>query len=129
MRKIAFACLLAAMALACGSSGSGAPTSPTGSAAMAAPSVGQLRIATFNIQHGLNNDGIYDLQWAIRTIAALNPDIVGVQELTRNHPSYNCDDQPARIAQGLTASTGRSWSYIYKAEWTTQVNDCKGDTP
>jgi endonuclease/exonuclease/phosphatase family metal-dependent hydrolase len=49
--------------------------------------------------------------------------------LTRNHPTYNCDDQPARIAQGLTAATGRTWSYIYKPEWTTQVNDCRGDTP
>jgi endonuclease/exonuclease/phosphatase family metal-dependent hydrolase len=84
---------------------------------------------TFNIQHGLNNDGKYDLQWAVRTIAALAPDIVGVQELTRNHPAYNCDDQPARIAQELSQSTGRSWTYIYKAEWTTAVDDCKGDTP
>jgi len=84
---------------------------------------------TFNIQHGLNDAGQYDLRWAISTIAALNPDIVGVQELTRNHPSYNCEDQPAKIAQGLTAATGRSWSYIYKAEWTTAVKDCKGDTP
>jgi len=84
---------------------------------------------TFNIQHGLNNDGKYDLQWAARTIAALSPDIVGVQELTRNHPAYNCEDQPAKIAQELSKSTGRTWTYIYKAEWTTTVNDCKGDTP
>ena len=48
-----------------------------------------------------NNDGAYDLQWAIRTIAALKPDIVGVQELTRNHPYYRCEDQPARIAQAI----------------------------
>jgi endonuclease/exonuclease/phosphatase family metal-dependent hydrolase len=84
---------------------------------------------TFNIQHGLNNDGQYDLRWAIQTIAAIDPDIVGVQELTRNHPSYHCEDQPARIAQGLSAATGRSWSYIYKQEWSTAVADCKGDTP
>lgn len=90
---------------------------------------GQLRVVTFNIQHGLNNEGAYDLQWAIRTIAALNPDIVGVQELTRNHPAYKCEDQPAKIAQGLTQATGRSWSYIYKQEWTTAITDCRGDTP
>lgn len=128
MRKFAVACAMAGAALACGSSSSKAPTAPSGSTNASAPSA-QLRVVTFNIQHGLNNDGSYDLQWAIRTIAALNPDIVGVQELTRNHPSYNCEDQPAKIAQGLTASTGRTWSYIYKQEWTTQVNDCKGDTP
>lgn len=128
MRNLAFACVLAGSAMACGSSNSSAPTAPSGStAATAAPA--QLRVATFNIQHGLNNDGAYDLQWAIRTIAALNPDIVGVQELTRNHPTYHCDDQPAKIAQGLTSATGRTWSYVYKAEWTTQVTECKGDTP
>lgn len=126
MRNFALACAFAGAALACGSSNSN-PTSPTVAAAAAPPA--QLRVATFNIQHGLNNDGAYDLQWAIRTIAALNPDIIGVQELTRNHPYYKCEDQPAKIAQGLTAATGRSWSYIYKPEWTTQINDCKGDTP
>jgi len=84
---------------------------------------------TFNIQHGLDNDGAYDLQWAIRTIAAIGPDLVGVQELTRNHPAYKCEDQPAKIAQGLSQTTGQMWSYIYKQEWTTAVTDCKGDTP
>jgi endonuclease/exonuclease/phosphatase family metal-dependent hydrolase len=128
MRKVAPACVMAAVALACGSSPPAPLTSPSGSTS-AVPSAGQLRVATFNIQHGLNNAGAYDLQWAIRTIAALNPDIVGVQELTRNHPTYNCEDQPARIAQGLSQATGRSWAYLYKQEWTTQVTDCKGDTP
>jgi endonuclease/exonuclease/phosphatase family metal-dependent hydrolase len=84
---------------------------------------------TFNIQHGLNNDGKYDLKWAVQTIAAVNPDIVGVQELTRNHPSYNCEDQPARIAQQLSAATGKPWTAVYKQEWTTTVQDCHGDTP
>jgi len=86
-------------------------------------------VLTFNIQHGLNNDGRYDLQWAVRTIAALKPDIVGVQELTRNHPTYKCEDQPAGIARALSSTTGQPWSYLYKAEWTTAINDCKGDTP
>jgi endonuclease/exonuclease/phosphatase family metal-dependent hydrolase len=96
---------------------------------MRAPAPGQLRVLTFNIQHGLNNDGRYDLQWAVRTIAALKPDIVGVQELTRNHPTYKCEDQPARIARALSATTGQPWTYLYKPEWTTAINDCKGDTP
>jgi endonuclease/exonuclease/phosphatase family metal-dependent hydrolase len=128
MRRVALACLLAAVALACGSSPSSPPTSPSVAAA-ATSAAGQLRVMTFNIQHGLDNDGKYDLQWAVRTIAALAPDIVGVQELTRNHPAYHCEDQPAKIAQELSKSTGRTWTYIYKAEWTTAVNDCKGDTP
>lgn len=126
MRNAVFGSILALAAVACGSSPSTPTAGPTG--ATTAASSGQLRVATFNIQHGLNNDGAYDLQWAIRTIAALNPDIVGVQELTRNHPAYKCQDQPAEIARGLTQATGRTWGYLYKAEWTTQVDDCKGDT-
>lgn len=127
MRTAVLASLVGVGILACGSSPPTPPTSPSDSTSALA-AAGQLRVATFNIQHGLSNDGHYDLQWAIRTIAALNPDIVGVQELTRNHPTYNCEDQPAKIAQGLTQATGRPWSYLYKAEWNTQVNDCKGDT-
>src|SRR5213076_625561 len=54
-------------------------------------------VMTFNIQH------------AIDTIAKLQPELVGLQEVTRNHPYYNCDDQPAKIAEGLKAATGRAW--------------------
>src|SRR4051794_20153955 len=126
---VSFIAAAAVAVLACGGSSSSQPTTPSATPAATAIGGGQLRGATFNIQHGLNNDGAYDLQWAIRTIAALNPDIVGVQELTRNHPAYKCEDQPVKIAQGLSQATGRTWSYIYKAEWTTTVNDCKGDTP
>jgi endonuclease/exonuclease/phosphatase family metal-dependent hydrolase len=88
---------------------------------------------TFNIQHGLNGAGKYGLQAAIDTIAKVNPDLVGVQELARNHPAYNCEDQPVRIAEGLTAATGRSWTSIYQEEWTTTIRDCpnsgRGDGP
>src|ERR1044072_6488241 len=83
------------------------------------PVSGTFKVMTFNIQHGLNNDGKYDLKWAVQTIVAVNPDIVGVQELTRNHPSYHYEDQPSKIDQQLGAATGRSWNAVYKQEWTT----------
>lgn len=115
--------LFAAAAFACGSS-----SSPAGPSAVAVAPV-QFRVMTFNIQHGLNDAGQYGLDAAVRTIAAVNPDLVGVQELTRNHPTYNCEDQPARIAADLTGATGRTWSRVYHQEWTTKVLDCKGDGP
>src|SRR5262245_57835677 len=87
MRTALLSCLAAVELLACGSPSPPPPTTPSPGAAATAGAPGQLRVLTFNIQHGLNNDGAYDLQWAIRTIAALRPDIVGVQELTRNHPA------------------------------------------
>jgi endonuclease/exonuclease/phosphatase family metal-dependent hydrolase len=120
---------LLSLLFACGSGSTSASSTAPSHVASAAPPAGTFKVMTFNIQHGLNNDGAYDLKWAAQTIAAINPDIVGVQELTRNHPSYHCQDQPAIIAQQLSAATGRSWSYIYKQEWTTTVLDCRGDTP
>src|SRR5205823_1180805 len=60
----------------------------------------------------------------IETIARLQPDLVGVQELTRNHPAYNCDDQPALIAAGLQQATGRPWRSTYVREWLTPDHSC-----
>ena len=65
---------------------------------------------TFNIQHGIDGSHKYNLQRAIDTTAKAQPDLVALQEVTRNHPYYNCDDQPARIAEGLQAAAGRAWS-------------------
>jgi len=122
-----------ALLMACGSSGSsGSPGSPGSSPTAPGASI-EFRVMTFNIQHGLNGAGQYDLKYAAQTIAAVNPDIVGVQELTRNHPSYNCEDQPAKIAQMLSASTGRQWYSIYEQEWFTPSRECqdggRGDGP
>ena len=109
---------------ACGSS-SKSPTAPD--------VVGEFTVMTFNIQHGLSGAGKYGLQLAIDTIAKVKPDLVGVQELTRNHPAYQCEDQPAKIAEGLRAATGRQWQAYYQQEWTTTIRDCpnsgRGDGP
>ena len=82
-------------------------------------------VMTFNIQHGIDGSNRYNLQRAIDTIAKLQPDLVGLQEVTRNHPYYNCDDQPAKIAEGLKAATGRAWSVVYEQEWFTPNVECK----
>lgn len=112
---------------ACGSS----PSSPS-SPSVASGGV-EFKVMTFNIQHGLSGAGKYGLQLAIDTIAKVKPDLVGVQELTRNHPAYNCEDQPAMIADGLRKATGQQWTAHYQQEWTTTVRDCpnsgRGDGP
>jgi endonuclease/exonuclease/phosphatase family metal-dependent hydrolase len=123
MRNILVLLVAAAAAFACGSSSS--PTAPGSSVNGAV----EFRVMTFNVQHGIDNAGKYGLDAAVRTIAAVNPDLVGLQELTRNHPAYKCEDQPAQLARDLTAQTGRTWNHLYHQEWTTTVHDCKGDTP
>lgn len=84
-----------------------------------------LKVMTFNIQHGIDGTSRYNLQRAIDTIARVQPDIVGLQEITRNHPYYNCDDQPAKIAAGLRAATGQSWDVAYEQEWFTPDVSCQ----
>jgi len=84
-----------------------------------------LRVMTFNIQHGIDGSHKYNLQRAIDVIAKIQPDIVGLQEVTRNHPYYNCDDQPAKIAAGLRSATGRVWAVAYEQEWFTPNVECR----
>jgi endonuclease/exonuclease/phosphatase family metal-dependent hydrolase len=90
-----------------------------------------LKVMTFNIQHGIDGSHKYNLQRAIDAIAKIQPDLVALQEVTRNHPYYDCDDQPSRIAEGLKAATGREWSVVYQQEWFTPNVECqnrgKGD--
>lgn len=119
--------LVLLIAAACGASSS--PTKPSSDAILNP----EFRVMTFNVQHGLNGAGKYDLSAAAQTIAKVNPDLVGVQELTRNHPAYNCDDQPAKIAEALSAATGRRWGAMYQQEWFTPDRSCqnsgRGDGP
>jgi endonuclease/exonuclease/phosphatase family metal-dependent hydrolase len=91
----------------------------------AAASPGGLKVMTFNIQHGIDGSHKYNLQRSIDTIAKIQPDLVGLQEVTRNHPYYNCDDQPAKIAEGLKAATGHPWSVVYEQEWFTPNVECQ----
>jgi endonuclease/exonuclease/phosphatase family metal-dependent hydrolase len=108
---------------ACGGSSPSGPTVSTASVSNRAPIT--LRVMTFNIQHGIDGNGRYNLQRAVAAIALVQPDIVGLQEVTRNHPSYACDDQPDRIASGLRAATGQSWTVSYQQEWFTADTSCQ----
>src|SRR5690348_1679839 len=66
-----------------------------------------LRVMTLNIHAGVNARGAYDLPRLAQAIAAAHPDIVGLQEVTRNHVVYQCEDQPKRLASLLHDATGR----------------------
>lgn len=60
------------------------------------------RIATFNIRHGLGPDGRVDLARTAREIAALDADVIGLQEVDEAFgPRSGHEDQPARLAEML----------------------------
>jgi endonuclease/exonuclease/phosphatase family metal-dependent hydrolase len=85
------------------------------------------RVATFNIHKGADRQGRYDLQRTIAVIQRLNVDVIGVQEAMRHHPEFNCDDQPARIAEGLRQRTGRPWTHVSAKAWITTDRRCLAD--
>ena len=107
---------------ACGG-GSASPASPSAVTSTRPPIT--LQVMTFNIQHGIDGNGRYNLQNAAAVIARVQPDIVGLQEVTRNHPSYQCDDQPARIVAALQSATGQRWAIAYQQEWFTPDVSCQ----
>ena len=82
------------------------------------------RVATFNIHKGADRPGRYDLEQTIAAIEHLDADLVGVQEALRNHAGFNCDDQPALIAEGLRRRTGRPWTHVYAKSWVTEDRRC-----
>ena len=83
-----------------------------------------IRVATFNIHKGADRQGNYRLDRTIDAIHRLNADVVGIQEAMRNHPDFNCDDQPALIAEGLRSRTGRPWTHVHAKAWVTENRDC-----
>lgn len=60
------------------------------------------RIATFNIRHGLGRDGRVELARTARTIAALQVDAIGLQEVDVAYgPRSGHEDQASRLAELL----------------------------
>lgn len=94
------------------------------SAPSAQPPERAFRVATFNIHKGADRRGRYDLERTIEVIQRLNVDLIGIQEAMRNHPDFHCDDQPARIAEGLQRRTGRSWTQVQAKAWITDDRRC-----
>jgi len=93
-------------------------------ASPAPDTVRTFRVATFNIHKGANRQGQYDLERTIDAIWRLDVDLVGVQEAMRNHPDFNCDDQPALIAEGLRRRTGRRWTHAHARAWILDDRRC-----
>ncbi len=85
---------------------------------------GAFRVVTFNIHKGADNENRYSLERTIAAIARVGADVVGVQEALRNHPQFNCDDQPALIAERLRRVTGQRWVYAYAKSWITEDRSC-----
>lgn len=115
MRRLVFALVVGSVALA-GASGRQVSFAPDTDPAF--------RVATFNIHKGSDRRGRYDLGATVEAMRRLDADLIGVQEVMRNHPDFNCDDQPALIAEGLRLATGRPWTHVHAGAWITENRQC-----
>lgn len=84
----------------------------------------ELRVATFNIYKGADVRNRYSLSGTIEAIASLDADVIGLQEVLRNHPHFNCDDQPEMIADGVRRITGRAWHVVFQGGWFGPNREC-----
>ena len=116
MRRLCVALLVVVVAALAGASNRRALSAPD--------AVRTFRVATFNIHKGAARQGRYDLERTIEAIRHLDADLVGVQEVMRNHPDFNCDDQPALVAEGLRRRTGRPWTHTHVKAWITTNRHC-----
>lgn len=85
----------------------------------------RFRVATFNIHKGADRQNDYDLDRTIEAMAALDADLIGAQEVLRNHADFACADQPALIERGLRRLTGRPWSHVYVSSEDTGHRTCR----
>ena len=70
-------------------------------------SISKFRVMTFNIRHGVGNDGTRDLSRVIRDIQESSPHIVALQEVDRNVNRSDFNDQVQLISRRL------GYNYIF----------------
>ena len=72
-----------------------------------------LRLLTYNIKHGLGNDGEIDLERTAAVINALQPDLVALQEVDNGVERTGGVDQAQRLGQltGMHAAFGDFMEY------------------
>src|SRR5262245_1882638 len=60
-----------------------------------------IRVATFNIKHGSRSDGRVDNRQLVQACAALDADVLGLQEVDRRQARSRFVDQAALVARRL----------------------------
>lgn len=103
-----------------------APAPAPAPAPSPAPSGGlRVRLLQWNLHHSVGTDGVYDLGRIINAIAAMNPDIITLNEVER-YTSWGAEDQPEIIRTQLQQLTGRTWYSHFIQEFGNWSSSGKG---
>lgn len=74
-----------------------------------------MRVATFNVRHGLGNDGIVDLERTAAVIRATGADFVALQEVDHMLERSGLTDQTTRLAE-LTGLACEFWPTLERRQ-------------
>ena len=88
------------------------PTDPT-APPVTPPAATVLKVFHWNTHHGVGTDNVYNLQRFVTWIIQSGANVVSLNEVEKNNPSWRNEDQPARYAALLTAQTGVTWVYNF----------------
>jgi len=66
------------------------------------------RMMTWNIQHGYNASGVYDLLSQVQLMVAQNPDVIALQEVQ----TWDVN-QPPKLQSLLQQLTGQTWTLVW----------------
>ncbi|MDO5614414.1 MAG: endonuclease/exonuclease/phosphatase family protein [Paracoccus sp. (in: a-proteobacteria)] len=71
-----------------------------------------LSVATYNIKHGQGMDDSVDLARQAKVLAALDVDVIALQEVDMLNRRTGFADQTAQMARHLSAETGHDWRHL-----------------
>jgi endonuclease/exonuclease/phosphatase family metal-dependent hydrolase len=91
-----------------------------------APSGGdKLRVLQWNLHHGTDSQGKYDIVRIAAWMAKMNPDVIMLNEVEK-YTGWGNENQPARYEAMMEQLTGRKWYGLFSQEFGNWSANGKG---
>ena len=85
----------------------------------------RLRVLQWNLHHGTDSRGKYDIVRIAAWMAKMQPDVIMLNEVERN-TGWGNEDQPARYEAMMEQLTGRTWYALFSQEFGNWSANGKG---
>jgi endonuclease/exonuclease/phosphatase family metal-dependent hydrolase len=85
----------------------------------------KLRVLQWNLHHGTDSHGKYDIVRIAAWMAKMNPDVIMLNEVEKN-TGWGNENQPARYEAMMEQLTGRKWYGLFSQEFGNWSANGKG---
>jgi endonuclease/exonuclease/phosphatase family metal-dependent hydrolase len=85
----------------------------------------RLRVLQWNLHHGTDSHGKYDIVRIASWMAKMNPDVIMLNEVEKN-TGWGNENQPARYEAMMEQLTGRKWYGLFSQEFGNWSANGKG---